>query len=324
MREKRTFAERTRILKSKEAKRKFFLVYEGSNTEVLYFDALQNSEYYLGKNPLIELVPLIRSYSEDGWSNPKKLVDRLIANLEEEKTGQLIYESLLNRIMDYLYDQKILTTSKVQARAIWKMLVFCCTEKLEKTLSDYVNDLEKDCNSLIRYLNEESEIVNIIEDISDIIKSSNITYDAKWDKICFVVDRDKDSFVAKPENNQYEYVIKICREKGFQFYVTNPCFEFWLLLHFDEVFQLDTDRLLENPKVTAKRRYTEHALRRLLPGYSKDKYNVDILMEKVDGAVKNEERFCEDIERLESELGSNIGLLIKDISKNGDAHEEEE
>lgn len=132
MREKRTFAERTRVLKSEEVKRKFFLVYEGSNTEVLYFDAIRSSGNCLGRSPLIELVPLIRSYSEDGWSNPKKLVDRLIDNLDEEKTGQLTYESLLNRIMDYLYDQKILTTSKVQARAIWKMMVFCCTIKLEK------------------------------------------------------------------------------------------------------------------------------------------------------------------------------------------------
>ena len=58
-------------------------------------------------------------------------------------------------------------------------------------------------------------------------------------------------------------VLKTCREKGFRFYVSNPCFEFWLLLHFDEVFDLDRDKLLENPQVTAKRRYTEHELRKL-------------------------------------------------------------
>ena len=79
MREKRTFAERTQILKSGEAKKKYFLVYEGACTEVIYFDALQKVESYSRRNPLIELVPLIRSYSEDGWSNPKKLIDRLIA-----------------------------------------------------------------------------------------------------------------------------------------------------------------------------------------------------------------------------------------------------
>ena len=55
MREKRTFAERTKILKSDETKRKFFLVYEGASTEVLYFDALLDSGNDVEINPLIEL-----------------------------------------------------------------------------------------------------------------------------------------------------------------------------------------------------------------------------------------------------------------------------
>lgn len=134
MRERRTFAERTKVLKSDEGKRKFFLVYEGASTEEIYFNALDNSGVYTDKNPLIELVPLIRSYSEDGWSNPKKILDRVIANLEEEKTGWITYESLLNRIMEYLNEQHILTTSKVQAKAIWNILETCCTKVLQKTL----------------------------------------------------------------------------------------------------------------------------------------------------------------------------------------------
>lgn len=121
MREKRKFAERTRVLKSSETRRKVFLVYEGVSTEEIYFDALDKKREKIGIDPLIDLVPLIRSYSEDGWSNPRKILDRVLENLEEERTGKLIYESLLNRIMDYLYDQQILTTSKVYAKAIWKI-----------------------------------------------------------------------------------------------------------------------------------------------------------------------------------------------------------
>ena len=71
--------------------------------------------------------------------------------------------------------------------------------------------------------------------------------------------------------------------------------------------------LQENTKIRAKRKYTEQALRKLLPGYRKDKYNVDILMERVEFAVRNEKKFCEDIEHLESEVGSNIGLLIEEL-----------
>lgn len=310
MRESRTFAERTRVLKSDEAKKRYFLVFEGASTEKIYFEAIENARDDVGIDPLVELVPIIRSYSENGWSNPRKILDRIIENLEEEQTGQLVYESLLNRIMDYLYDEKIITTSKVQAHALWRILEKGCREILNKRLNDKVEHLTEDCNKIIEYLNQESDIINIIDDISDMIRSSNITYDSRFDRICLIVDRDKESFLATSANDQYGYVLQTCQAKGFGFYVSNPCFEFWLLLHFDAVFDLDRDKLLENPQVTAKRRYTEHELRKLLPGYSKGKYNSERLMLNVNTAVENEHRFCEDSEEMRDALGSNVGVLI--------------
>lgn len=313
MRESRIFAERTKVLKSDEAKKRYFLVFEGASTEKIYFEALENARDDIGINPLIELVPIIRSYSEDGWSNPKKILNRIIANLEEEETGRLTYETLLNRIMDYLYDEKIITTSKVQARALWEILEIGCKKILKKCLNDNVDNLVEDCNKLTEYLNQESDVVNIVDDISDIIRATNITYDNRFDKICLIVDRDKESFLAIPGNNQYDYVLRICQEKGFGFYVSNPCFEFWLLLHFEEVFELDKDKLLENPQVTAKRRYTEYELRKLLPGYSKNNYKTEKLMKQVKDAIRNEQKFCEDINQLKDKLGSAIGLLIREL-----------
>ena len=57
-----------------------FLYMRGSETEVIYFDAVRSLRGDIGINPLIELIPLIRSFSEDGWSNPKKILDRVIEN----------------------------------------------------------------------------------------------------------------------------------------------------------------------------------------------------------------------------------------------------
>ena len=310
MRERRTFAERAKVLKSDETKRKFFLVYEGASTEVLYFDTLKTKREDVGISPLIELVPIVRSYSEDGWSNPKKILDRVIENIEEDKTGRLTYESLLNRIMNYFYDEEILTTSKVQANTVWKLMQDACKNVLKKSLSCEVSNLEQDCNSIIEYLNKESDIQNIVTDISEIIKASVITYAEGFDKICLIVDRDKESFLATPKNNQYEYVLEKCQEKGFGFYVTNPCFEFWLLLHFDQVFELDKNNLLKNSKVTNKRRYTEHELRKLLKGYSKNNYDAELIVGKIDTAIKNAKMFCNDIRRLQDEVGTNLGDLI--------------
>ena len=103
MRESRTFAERTRVLKSDETVKRYFLIFEGKDTEMIYFEAVRFLRADIGINPLIELIPVIRSFSEEGWSNPKKILDRVIENINESREQFISYESLLNSIMDYLY-----------------------------------------------------------------------------------------------------------------------------------------------------------------------------------------------------------------------------
>ena len=267
----------------------------------------------IGISPLIKLIPIIRSYSEDGWSNPKKILDRVIENLEESRTNHIYYETLLNRIMDYFYEMKIISASKVQSRIIWKAMCRICEEKYFKKLDSYVDDIEKSCSLILKTLQEEYELDHVISDISNIIKEGGFTYAEGFDKICLIIDRDRESFVSSSKNNQYKYVVDKCEEMGFGLYVTNPCFEFWLLLHFDKVFELDRDKLLENPKVTAKRRYVEQELRKIYPGYKKASYRAEELVKAIDHAIDNEKKFCEDIVNLENTIGSNIGRLIIDM-----------
>lgn len=313
MRESRTFAERTQVFSSDKMLRKYFLVYEGADTEALYFDAVNAMRENIGINPLIELVPIIRSYSEEGWSNPKKILDRILENLEENKTNSISYETLLNRIMDYFYESKVITTSKIQARSIWKTMCRICAEDLHSTFASDVEDIEYACNMILRKLGKEYDVIQVVSDISNIIKEGGLTYAEGFDKICLIVDRDRDSFVAAPENNQYDYVVNKCSEKKFGLYVTNPCFEFWLLLHFDEVFELDQDKLLKNPQVTAKRRYAEQELRRICPEYGKSSYRAEEFVRHIDKAIENEKAFCEDVVMLENKVGSNLGILIEEM-----------
>ena len=54
----------------------------------------------IGIDPLIELVPVMRGYSEQGWSNPKAILDRIIQNLTEAKTSRISFETLQNWVMD--------------------------------------------------------------------------------------------------------------------------------------------------------------------------------------------------------------------------------
>lgn len=315
MREKKNFAQRSKVLASAEERKKYFLVYEGEETEQIYFDAVNEQKDSLGINPLIELVPVMRSYSEVGWSNPKKILDRVLLNLEEDEKKTISYETLLNWIMDYLFDLKVLTTRGVMAKNVWTVLRTACQETIQVRLQDDVSDMEKTCKELLGILAEETEITHVVDDVSKIIKEQAITYAEGLDKICFIIDRDRESFVSHPGNDQYSYVLNKCKDNGFGFYLTNPCFEFWLLLHFDEVMNLDTEQLLENPKVTSKRRYTEQQLRTLMPGFTKSKYDVDALMQRIDKAISNEKQFCEDDQELEYTVGSKIGLLLEELRK---------
>lgn len=244
----------------------------------------------------------------------KKIVDCIISNLEESKTGKIKYETLLNKIIAFLQEEKKIT-GKQQAESIWNTLSWICQEKLKKSLTDNIDDMEKDCNRIMNLLQQESEFENVILNISDIIKRSEITFNDEIDKICLIVDRDKKSFVANPNNNQYQYVLDRCAENNFGFCITNPCFEFWLLLHFEEVHELDIEKLLENKKVNSKRRYAENELRKIFPKYTKTSYHVEDLVKKIDVAVENEKAFCEDTEKLENQVGSNIGLLIQEMRK---------
>ena len=228
-----------------------------------------------------------------------------------KKAKQNVYETLLNRMMDYFYETKVITTSKVLAKNMWKTMIHVCAEKLQKSLQAEVEDIETDCNAILELLKQEYDVTHVVSDISDIIKDGGLTYAEGFDQICLIIDRDKESFLATPENNQYGYVVEKCKEKGFQLCITNPCFEFWLLLHFDEVFELDTEKLLENPKVTSKRRYAEQKLRIIYPKYKKSSYQAEELVGDIDKAIQNEKEFCEDVVGLENSVGSNIGRLIE-------------
>ena len=72
--------------------------------------------------------------------------------------------------MDYFYEMKVITTSRIQARSIWKTMCRICEEKCLKKLDTFVEDIEKSCNLILKALQEEYDLQHVIADISNIIK----------------------------------------------------------------------------------------------------------------------------------------------------------
>ena len=212
----------------------------------------------------------------------------------------------MNWLMDYFQDKGYIVNNRPLARSIWNTLTWICQEKLGVTLDQVVGNVQEACEELAALLEQETGLENLMEDVTKIINYGNITFAEGLDKVCFIVDRDRKSFTV----SQYEYVLEQCEKRGFGLYLTNPCFEFWLLMHFDDVVNLDERQLLENPLVTSERRYSEKELRKRIPGYKKSRYDARALVRNVDIAIGNEKQFCEDIKQLENTVGSNVGLLI--------------
>ena len=302
MREKRTFGQRTNLLATEgklvEGRKGFFLVFEGDKTEEIYFTAMEKLKGEIGISPLIELIPIEKSYSERNWSNPKKIVDRVLKDLDDIQNGIVNYETLLNYIVEYLSNNEK-SFSQISKEIIWNCLKDVCNKNLKVNLNDSVDNMELQCEQILHFINErlevELEINSVKEKILAMESEMRISYDKDFDIMCLIVDRDKGSFFENTKSNQYQYVVKRCQENNFKLCVTNPCFEFWLLMHYDEVLSLDRDKILKNEKITTKKRFTEYELKKLLKNYKKSKYDAEELIRKMDIAIKNEKSFCEDI-----------------------------
>ncbi|MHB9338473.1 RloB family protein [Fusobacterium pseudoperiodonticum] len=313
MREKRKFAERTRISKEDRTIKKYFLVFEGNRTEEIYFNAINELKDKIGINPLIEIISIERTYTEEGWSNPKKILEQLLKDLEEIENGKISYKTLVDKIIEIIMeDEKI--SSKILKEISSEKMIENIKNDIE-SLDNIVENVEEDCEFLLNMIIKKlfltiEEIPNILETVLKNIENKQITYSEDIDKMCLIVDRDKKSF----KEEQYNYVKEECKKKNFKLYVTNPCFEFWLLLHFDEVHLINKEELLENKRASSKVRFVESELKKYFP-YNKNKYNAELLIEKIDLAIENEKKFCENIEELKDKLGSNIGLLIKELKE---------
>ena len=311
MREASEFGVRTQSAFEKEPLKKYFLVFEGQKTEFLYFKAINEMKLNIGINPLVELVHIERSYYEAGWSNPKIIVNQLSNDLDESKHNCISFTRLFNKVIDYFVSNKKISDNRALFNRVrYEFDKFRCKQFGVPECCD-VSDVEKACGELLNIINRIYDLKYVIDNFSEILNYGEITYDFNVDEMCVIVDRDSKSFISKTGNNQYQYVLEECNEKNFNLYVTNPCFEFWLLLHLVAANTIDKNSMLLNPLGHGKRTYAENELRNIFSTYSKDNFDARHFVSKVDVAINNARCFCEDINGLEKEVGSNLGLLIE-------------
>lgn len=127
------------------------------------------------------------------------------------------------------------------------------------------------------------------------------------DEFWMIIDRDRwklDEWVEKCKN-----------EKNFYIALSNPCFEFWLLLHIkniDEYSEEEIKDIFENKKISKKRTHLEKILSELLAdGYSKSNLKPERFLKNIDTAIQQAKKLSgSDI--LEN-LGSNNYVLVEKL-----------
>ena len=197
----------------REPRRIFIIFTEGVETEQRYFEELSKSEK-VKKN--IQIKVLNRWKEHSGRSNQFQVVDDI---------REFIFQAT-----------KINEKDKSRFESYFKQIVDGCTNKTLLNIANRINKLIQKYPDLI---SEKEDIQNQLYALATIT-----TYDSTYDKICIIIDRDVNSF----SEEQYRNAIKLSEENNFILGVSNPCFEFFLLMHIYDMSDFSKDDILENKK----------------------------------------------------------------------------
>lgn len=292
MRIKEPFAKE-RISENNLYKKKYFIASEGSTTEPTYFNKLNDN--VIKENTVI--INILRDYANQGYSNPTKVVKLLQTFLDNSFFG-ITVDELKNRLSNWNYEN----SNKIDINSIFKKI----DDLYEK--DDYLiygDELER----LFMTLFKNEVYSDLINNFKRYFETQNVTFSPEVDSLSMVIDRDKESFTEK----QYDSVVEFCEKNNINLYVSNPNFELWLYMHFDEFDNENFKDLMENKKVNnSGRRYIEQKLRDLC-GYKKNYIKFENFKPGIMKAIERTNKFPEDAKDLKSQIGTNVGHLVKKI-----------
>ena len=187
-------------------------------------------------------------------------------------------------------------------------------EAIKEKLSDYISVLIE--IKIVERSVAGSQPKKVVCNLENFIHDK-YDYKPDNDELWVVWDREVEKDFQR-KKDIIEMIPK-CKEKNYNIALTNPLFEFWLLLHIiDDVYDIyDRKILLENEWQSKNRRFIDKELSTLLDkGYNKkkDKFNKDIVSkENILRALEQEKLFENEIEEIIDNLGSNVGDLIRKI-----------
>lgn len=256
-----------------------FLSVEGNKTERQYFEYVQNYKEKLGIKARVYIHTLQRA-KNDNLSAPQNVLELLEEYVELRKNDTLP-ERLKNVVPK---------------------------EYSEEFIRAYLNS----------ELNSEDEKVKLFEAVLeetgyDVVYNRYLRdFKGENDVFGIVLDRDYKSHSVL----QMQKIVQECQKKGYKVYITNPLFEFWLLLHLTNIKSFSAKELeciRVNDRVSERHTYTSRKVSELA-GHSKsisEKIFREYYLPNIDYAI-------EQAKGLTGEIGTLIGNNQSDDATMGE------
>lgn len=262
-------------------KRVVFLSTEGTKTEVQYFKYINEYREQLGIDAIVH-VEVLRRY--DTNSDPENVLELLEEYIQFRENK--MFETIIGSLSLKNYS----------------------TEFIRDYLENSSNLSKKDCNKFRAVLAEEQIDLLYLDFLN--------RYQEKDDLFGIVIDRDCGSHSVE----QMSRVIGRCKKKNYLCYITNPCIEFWQLLHVSDVaseYSESLEDILRNELDEKKNSFVSNLLfaktgqrKAIQAKIFKDFYlpNIDLAIERAKGFAPSDQ--------LLEKLGSNLWELIELLREN--------
>jgi hypothetical protein len=183
---------------------------------------------------------------------------------------------------------------------------------VKRKLSKYLKNLVE--IEVVQKLPGDSEPIAVLRNLENYIKNK-YDFNEGTDILWLVIDRES----VEARKNNIKKIVPECHKKGYSIALSNPLFEFWLLLHVTSIEKYNPKIIFKNEWVNASknRRFIDKELSNILTnGFNKrkGKFNQDIVnLKNLKRALSQEKQFTSSYPDILDKLGSNIGELINDF-----------
>lgn len=133
----------------------------------------------------------------------------------------------------------------------------------------------------------------------------------KNDELWMIIDTDRWKNIPD--------IIEECNKLDNMFVaVSNPCFEFWLLLHIKKISEYSQEELeliLKNSKVTSKKNYVDDQLTKILGSYNKSNPKPENYIPHIKTAIQQAKELDFENESFPTKLGSHVYKITEKLLK---------